>query len=161
MTVSIRPEPVDQGLETAVAAALPVPITLPASPRSAGIARRLLRLALEDLVGPEVLCDVQLLATELVANAVAASGDFCVLSVSVPETEVLRVAVADPDQCLPAPGIADLLAEQGRGLHIVKALALRWGVDRSAVGKTVWFEMQSVGPYGGSLPRGGSTSPDS
>jgi hypothetical protein len=29
----------------------------------------------------------------------------------------------------------------GRGLHIVEALADRWGVDKTAEGKTVWFEI--------------------
>jgi hypothetical protein len=35
-------------------------------------------------------------------------------------------------------------AIDGRGLHIVGALATRWGVDRDGLGQSVWAELTSV-----------------
>jgi anti-sigma regulatory factor (Ser/Thr protein kinase) len=143
-TSALGPKPLSPGLQTAVAAALPVPVTLLAATDSAGAARRLLRGALEGHVGPEVLADVELLTTELVANAAVAAGDYCELSVSVPEPDVMRIAVTDTDPGRPSPSASDLMAEDGRGLRLVTALALRWGIDATAVGKTVWFEMMAT-----------------
>lgn len=131
---------------THLAAQLPVAMTLLASQRSAGIARGVLRSALSGHLVPEVLGDVELLTSELIANVAAASGDACVLRVSVPDGDVMRISVADPDPCPPVLRDADPLAEHGRGLSIIEALALRWGVDFSDTGKTVWFEVQSTGP---------------
>ncbi|MEV7682772.1 ATP-binding protein [Streptomyces sp. NPDC088341] len=51
----------------------------------------------------------------------------------------LVCAVTDPSDALPAPrSPAQLLDENGRGLHIVEALAERWGYTPHATGKTVW-----------------------
>ncbi|MGW8992331.1 ATP-binding protein [Streptomyces zhihengii] len=33
------------------------------------------------------------------------------------------------------------VAESGRGLALLEALAVRWGVERRAGGKTVWCEL--------------------
>ena len=35
----------------------------------------------------------------------------------------------------------DRLTTGGRGLQLVEALSARWGVDRHALGKTVWFRV--------------------
>ena len=53
----------------------------------------------------------------------------------------VRVEVCDGSAIVPAvrQPVAD--AEHGRGLLIVEALSLRWGVDRTAGGKRVWVEV--------------------
>jgi Histidine kinase-like ATPase domain len=48
-------------------------------------------------------------------------------------------AVADPSRAAPAVKSADVLAEAGRGLHVVDALADRWGyTPPTDAGKVVW-----------------------
>jgi anti-sigma regulatory factor (Ser/Thr protein kinase) len=57
----------------------------------------------------------------------------------------LRVEVVDGSSTLPAaPVPAPLDAEGGRGLVLVEALADRWGVERRAEGKCLWFELAAV-----------------
>jgi anti-sigma regulatory factor (Ser/Thr protein kinase) len=83
--------------------------------------------------------DAELLASELAANAVrhADSG----FEVRVPKNgDAFRVEVAND-----APEMVAALRkpteEGGRGLHIVEALAQRWGVDADDREKVVWFEL--------------------
>ena len=48
-------------------------------------------------------------------------------------------AVADPGRTVPVAKEADVLAETGRGLHVVSALADLWGYTTpSDKGKAVW-----------------------
>ena len=48
-------------------------------------------------------------------------------------------AVADPSRTVPVAKEADVLAETGRGLHVVSALADLWGYTTpSDKGKAVW-----------------------
>jgi len=53
-------------------------------------------------------------------------------------TPGLLCAVADPSTAAPVPRRATALGETGRGLHIVGALADRWGYTTSGTGKVVW-----------------------
>jgi anti-sigma regulatory factor (Ser/Thr protein kinase) len=136
----------DASLEVTITDALPIPVTLPASARSPSVARRLLRDALKSHLPPPVMSDVELLATELVTNAAMAAGTPCVLSVSVPAPEVVRVTVTDFDAQTPSVlgpvGHEDI---HGRGLLIVDALAHAWGVEPLASqGKMVWFEVRAA-----------------
>ena len=39
------------------------------------------------------------------------------------------------------PVAAPLDATSGRGLALVQSLADNWGIERTPVGKTVWFEI--------------------
>ena len=125
--------------------ALPVPIMLPPAPQSASVARSLLRNALRDHLPPDTLADVELLSTELVSNAVAASADPCVISVTVPEPDVVRISVADTTRRPPITSHPDLLSEGGRGMQILERLALRWGIEPGTpAGKVVWFEVSAA-----------------
>jgi hypothetical protein len=55
-------------------------------------------------------------------------------------------AVADPSRAAPVMKAAGVLAETGRGLHVVDALADAWGcITPGDAGKTVWA-MFSAGP---------------
>lgn len=62
----------------------------------------------------------------------------------------IRVEVGDPDpRALPVLLSAARADESGRGLALLGALAVRWGVEvemeMEAVGKTVWCEVAGAG----------------
>ncbi len=83
----------------------------------------------------------ELLTSELVTNALLHTRSSVWLRVRIAE-ERLAVEVADLNRAANvAPVPRELQDEHGRGLVIVEALASRWGVQRSAVTKTVWFEL--------------------
>jgi len=83
---------------------------------------------------------------ELAANAVTHGrmrGRCFRLALTVDAPDTLRVEVADPrGDRLPQPRSGDLpdsVAESGRGLLLVEALAVPWGTEpRPPSGKTVW-----------------------
>jgi anti-sigma regulatory factor (Ser/Thr protein kinase) len=56
----------------------------------------------------------------------------------------VRVEVTDPDaRALPVLVHADGDQECGRGLALLDAVVLQWGVEQRADGKTVWCELDS------------------
>ncbi|WP_405985029.1 ATP-binding protein [Streptomyces sp. NBC_00872] len=91
--------------------------------------------------------------SELVSNAVvhgrATRGSRVTVTYELDGAR-LRVEVRDRatgmPQTVPPPGrgdgdVPERLAEGGRGLLMVGALADRWGVLRHVIGKSVWFEL--------------------
>ncbi|MDX2680025.1 ATP-binding protein [Streptomyces sp. NY05-11A] len=127
------------------------------TPRGARLARRLVLHQLDAWGVPycsEVSDTAALLVAELAANAVThgrvPGRDFEVAVQLLGRT--LRVEVSDTrgEHRPPAPGAARTapppLAETGRGLLLVEALADRWEVlDRLPVGKTVVAELDLPG----------------
>ena len=92
--------------------------------------------------------DAQLGTSELVANAVRHAGTDLVLTIRV--DGVVTISIHDGEPTLRRPVIADagFLAENGRGLHIVAAIAQDWGITTATNGKVVWFNLalpQSAG----------------
>jgi anti-sigma regulatory factor (Ser/Thr protein kinase) len=90
---------------------------------------------------------VVLLVSELVTNSVrhSASGrpGRTVTVTVLSSGEVTRVQVTDlSGTTVPAlrPGVASM--EGGRGLHLVDALAARWGFEQDGGHTTTWFELQ-------------------
>jgi anti-sigma regulatory factor (Ser/Thr protein kinase) len=119
--------------------------TFPALPGSVAEARRFVTEVVDHL--PERLCETAaLLTSELATNAVRHGGgaDF---TVAVEHADGrLRIGVIDTGRDQPilrSPAITD---EHGRGLHLVAALADRWGAHgrRDTGAKTVWFELVST-----------------
>lgn len=123
------------------------------TPRGARLARHLALHQLHrwDIPHGSDASDVAgLLVSELATNAVThgrVPGRDFELVLSLTPDRVLRIDVSDtraerrpPDpSALPAPGP---LADSGRGLLLVEALASRWAVlDRLPVGKTVRAEL--------------------
>ncbi|WP_406000874.1 ATP-binding protein [Streptomyces sp. NBC_00829] len=95
------------------------------------------------------LCDAaELAVTELQANVVRHVPDRRCALLVVRQAAVVRIEVTDAAPGLPARGEpGDGLAEGGRGLLLVDAVADRWGVVRHAGGgKTVWFECEAKPP---------------
>ncbi|MGX1668635.1 ATP-binding protein [Streptomyces sp. NPDC055400] len=87
----------------------------------------------------QVQGDLELMAGELIANAVVHTGAPLVVCVRW-AGERLRVEVTDVDAVVPSAASAGEDAETGRGLLLVEALADAWGVAPDRAGKTVWFE---------------------
>src|SRR5947199_301168 len=53
----------------------------------------------------------------------------------------LRSSVSDESSRVPVPRRGGPSRESGRGLQLVEELAADWGVETTAAGKTVWFEV--------------------
>jgi DNA-binding NarL/FixJ family response regulator len=115
-------------------------IDLPAELASPGAARRFVAETLAAWECSGALDTVALLVSEVVANAVVhAASDVQVAVQLLPES--VRVTVRDRDPSPPVPRAAAAHEESGRGLALVEALSLRWGVDAvEGGGKDVWFE---------------------
>ncbi|MBQ1094597.1 ATP-binding protein [Streptomyces sp. b94] len=96
--------------------------------------------------------DVRLCASELLTNVIDHLGEGTPVTVRVTGTGTgrTRVEVTDPvPRVLPVlvPSAATT-TESGRGLALLDALALRWGVEQHADRKTVWCELEEELPHG-------------
>jgi GAF domain-containing protein/anti-sigma regulatory factor (Ser/Thr protein kinase) len=92
--------------------------------------------------------DAELAVTELVTNALLHAAPPVSLRVTPADGHV-RVEVRDGSRVAPVRGQADVASMTGRGLALVEALAVRWGVDPTPAGKVVWAELgpeQDAGP---------------
>jgi anti-sigma regulatory factor (Ser/Thr protein kinase) len=85
--------------------------------------------------------DLALLVSELATNAVLhARSDFEVAIIRLGRR--VRVEVFDQNTRLPSFVVAPPDAYSGRGLMLLRQLAIAWGVEpHSDVGKTIWFEL--------------------
>ncbi|MEU9555134.1 ATP-binding protein [Streptomyces fumanus] len=117
---------------------------IPNDVRAVTVCRRTLRLILtvHGLIG---LVDVaELLATELVSNAVRHTEGPAALRVCWSGDGVLRIGAWDADPSPPEPPLAfgaDVDAEDGRGLALVRACADGWGWQPREQGKYVWCDV--------------------
>lgn len=123
---------------------------IPHDLRAVTICRRTLRLILSLHCLPQLSDMAELLATELVSNAVRHTKGPAALRVRYRDG-VLRVGAwdADPTPPAPPPRAADAGDEQGRGLDLVRACADGWGWypgDPGATepGKHVWCELSAA-----------------
>ena len=115
---------------------------LPPTAESAGVARWLVTDLLRNLVDRETLDTAALLTTELVSNAIRQTREELVITVAL-AGDRMRVGVADSSHRRPQLVQVGSRDTSGRGLHLIEALADRWGVDPDdrGLGKTVWFEL--------------------
>lgn len=119
-------------------------VALPSAPEAAARARRYLERVGRDWPGD--LLDLALLLTsEVVTNAVRYGRGRVTLTIHATAGRV-RIEVGDEN---PAPverlhHESPQVAEGGRGLHILDALATRWGSTARSEppGKLVWFELE-------------------
>ena len=120
---------------------------LAGDPASPAIARRFVERRLEEWGWTDDVDVALLLTSELVTNALLHAGG--VDEISLEERgERLRVAVHDPSPVLPRLRNYDAEAVTGRGLSMVRQVAVASGVTRTAVGKAVWFELGAGEPTG-------------
>jgi anti-sigma regulatory factor (Ser/Thr protein kinase) len=119
-------------------------IVLQRQPSEAERARRELADACRGL-GRDTVATAQLLATELFTNALHHGvGDITMQVIRLPGE--LRVEVEDRNPEHPRVKPLALDDVRGRGMMILEALALRWGVEplRGGSGKTVWFVVRTA-----------------
>ena len=104
-------------------------------------ARAFLRAVLRSWRMPELVgTDLEVIASELVANALRHSGQPKVMLVSYDGAHV-RVEVGDGSRLAPRPRHAGRDDTGGRGLAIVETLAQSWGVSSTLTGKRVWAQV--------------------
>jgi hypothetical protein len=116
-------------------------LVVPSAPASVALVRRYAVAACVGLGRGELADTVALLVSEVATHAVLnAYGPDVRVRVLV-RTPLLRVEVFDGSPVLPVQRCAAAGAERGRGLALVEALALAWGVDTQADGRTTWFEV--------------------
>lgn len=118
---------------------------VPHAPRAVGIARTSLRAVLTAHSIPELMDRAELLASELLTNAIIHAHSAAELRVTWARA-TLRVAVWDTSPNPPEPAKTPDDAEHGRGLQLLALLADRW--DHSVRAdlatppmKVVWFEI--------------------
>ncbi|MFF1565236.1 ATP-binding protein [Streptomyces sp. NPDC058293] len=90
--------------------------------------------------------EVQLCVSELLGNVIRHVGEGTPVRVRVARVAGvgIRVEVTDPDpRVLPVLLRATGEDESGRGLVLLDAMALRWGVEQGAASKTVWCEVEA------------------
>lgn len=119
-------------------------IVLPGQRQSVGMGRHwVVRTAAEGGVVGMANQVVELLSSELLANAVLHGGEGGAIGVQVRHTATtVRVSVSDGGSLAPVVLHREPSAPSGRGMAIVEAMSTRWGVDDHAEGgKTVWFEL--------------------
>jgi anti-sigma regulatory factor (Ser/Thr protein kinase) len=113
----------------------------PGTPESVPTARHFVTDAIAD-IPKEVSERAALLVSELATNAIKHGGtDFEVLIERKPDE--LYIEIADSGAGSPTVRRALPQDPSGRGLHIVEALADKWGVRpaSSGAGKSVWFTL--------------------
>ncbi|AOR32519.1 hypothetical protein BFF78_16915 [Streptomyces fodineus] len=114
-------------------------LDLLAQPKAVSEARRAVREHLNDTPCPEL----QLCVSELLTNVINHVGEGTPVTVRLTRMDGgrTRLEVSDPDAhawlVRRRPGAEE---ESGRGLLLIDAVALRWGVERGPGGKTVWCE---------------------
>jgi anti-sigma regulatory factor (Ser/Thr protein kinase) len=118
-------------------------VDLARDPDSAAEARRALG-EVSDHLSPRRLEDARLLVSELVTNAIRHAGledDDVIRLVVVTGDRVLRIEVCDPGQGFEVDARQpDTARPSGWGLHLVRELSDRWGVERNEETR-VWFEL--------------------
>ncbi|MFB9965821.1 ATP-binding protein [Sinosporangium siamense] len=120
---------------------------MPGSPVQLAMVRRWVHAFLElDKVATETVEVVVLLASELVANAVAHScsreGEVTVLLTLDPECGRVRLDVIDDGPAVAVTaGLGSVEHEHGRGLLLVDELSDLWGCYPDEHGTVVWFEV--------------------
>jgi anti-sigma regulatory factor (Ser/Thr protein kinase) len=114
---------------------------LPAAPEAAGVARRLVREVLTDLDAGHVMDDAMLVMSELATNAVRYGAAPIRATATVEGTHLILAVQDSRASDLPYPKVLTATEPNGRGMHLVAAMASRWGWDRSAHSKVVWAEI--------------------
>lgn len=93
-------------------------------------------------IGDELLDDLLLVVTELVANAYDHTAAAVTLRLLARSGHV-RIEVSDTSPEPPVPGCSRIASTRGRGLVLIAALSTSWGHITDVAGKTVWAEFAS------------------
>lgn len=117
-------------------------LTLVPSRRAPARARQAVLSFAMGSVSAETAETAELLASELVTNAVLHGRGPITLTMEY-DVDGLGVTVCDDEPALPALPDPDPRSMGGRGLHLVAALSDAWGVTPTSggPGKGVWFRL--------------------
>ncbi|MFJ8627503.1 ATP-binding protein [Kitasatospora sp. NPDC093550] len=100
-----------------------------------------------------VLGSLEILASEIISNATMHAGGRILVGIHLsPGGDAVAIEVRDPSQNIPHGHTGDVLAESGRGLLLVQALADRWGIARVPGGKRVWAQLEVRPPVNVASP---------
>ncbi|WP_030145106.1 ATP-binding SpoIIE family protein phosphatase [Spirillospora albida] len=116
---------------------------LPSEPAAVRRARGLVRARLAEWGLDDLAYTTELLASELITNALRYAPGGVELRLLLERTLVCEVL--DRSAALPRLRHAADDDENGRGLFVVSQLAHRWGTRRTAAGKVVWCEQTIPG----------------
>jgi len=121
-------------------------LVLPPTQRAPALAREHAR-RIGSAWPPELLDAVLLVVSEAVTNAVRYGRGDVELAVDLRQDRI-RIEVSDGNPSPPVrrdsgDGLSDGLADGGRGLYLLDALTVAWGVEGRSTGpgKTVWLEV--------------------
>ncbi|WP_436758261.1 ATP-binding protein [Streptosporangium sp. V21-05] len=117
-------------------------IAIPPVPRGVRRARAWVRAVLDRWQLPQIVEPVELVASELVTNAVQHThGEEPVSLLLAYAAGTLRLEVRDGDSAsIPVVKTPSPMEMDGRGLLLVEGCTDRWGVRLTAQGKAVWCE---------------------
>jgi len=118
-------------------------VALPVTGRAAGLARQVTRDALAVWQVAHLEETAVLLVSELVGN-VLRHARTRVLAMALCldlEATSLLIEVHDTDPHEPRPRTPATLDESGFGFVLIEALAGKWGVRQTEIGKAVWVEL--------------------
>lgn len=103
----------------------------------------LLRHAVREHLGVDACPDAELCVSELLSNVITHLGEGTPVTLRITGRATrTRVELTDPDpRVWPVLRQATGTDESGRGLALLDAVALRWGVTQGARTKTVWCEL--------------------
>ncbi|MDN0197074.1 ATP-binding protein [Streptomyces sp. S.PNR 29] len=121
----------------------PWELSFVAQPEEVAALRRAMRVHMGLWGLHDVVDDAQLCVSELVANVIThvGAGTPAKLAVSMSGTR-LRIEVHDPDtRALPTLVAADAGSEAGRGMALIDAIAIQWGVQLTPGMKVTWCEL--------------------
>jgi len=133
------------------------PFELAALPTAPGCARGHVRSVALEWGLPDLADTAELLASELMTNAVQASerlrirADLAVVPVVrlwlISDKSSLVIHVWDGNDVMPVRRNPAIDEESGRGLMLVESLGSDWGAYRKAAGKVVWVKIDPVNDW--------------
>ncbi|WP_055694044.1 ATP-binding protein [Streptomyces prasinopilosus] len=114
-----------------------------ALPTEVRLLRRAAAAQLDQWGMPAAGDEASLLVTELATNVIKHVGEGTLATLILEwKRERLRVEMHDKSGAFPVPRDAGYDAEGGRGLHLIATMAADWGTVITALGKTVWCEIE-------------------
>jgi anti-sigma regulatory factor (Ser/Thr protein kinase) len=130
---------------TAAEADIMIAFVLASDPRQVEITRCLVRAALESRGLGHYASEAEVIASELVTNAIqhasspgSVTDKIGVTLMRVWDGEAISVVVTDPSPIPPVKRETTTGSERGRGIQIVEALSSHWGWNHEQSGKAVY-----------------------
>jgi anti-sigma regulatory factor (Ser/Thr protein kinase) len=120
-------------------------LTVASGPEAASIARGFLREVIDEELPTDITESVLLLTSELVTNSTRHSGSPAGAGIEIIvnlDQGAVGVAVVDEGQGFAPDQPRVPSDESGWGLHLIRTLASRWGLERRGTKTEVWFEIE-------------------